>query len=339
MRNVHERVLAAEPEQVGELLAGLGGPDDRLFPTPQYVPLTLDGPLAPGTTGTNMRAPLRVSAYEPGRRVELTLEPGQVYEGTLAWEVEPVGPGRTRLRQVSEGRVRGSWRLLWPLVRPQHDHCIESMLDRAEASLGTPPAAPVRASLLVRAGLRLDAERARPVPVPATPLLPSALPRVDHADAFAVARRPGSPTDPQVWADAVFRDPPRWVIALLALRGSLVGLVGIARGDRSAFATITRSADEVLLGTDEAHLDFRVSVLVEPHRVVLSTVVRLHGARGRAYFGLVRLAHPVVVRAMLTRAAHRLSQAAGRELSGQGSGGRGRVVRGAAGPARPGPRR
>ena len=325
MRNVHERVLAAEPEQVGELLDGLGGPDDRLFPTPQYQPLVLDGPLAVGTTGTNMGAPLHVSAYEPGRRIELTLQPGQVYEGTLVWEVEPAGPGRTRLRQVSEGRVRGSWRLLWPLVRPQHDHCIESMLDRAEESLGSPPVAPVRASLLVRAGLRLDAERARRAPVPATPLLAAALPHVDHADAFAVTRRPGTPTDPQAWADALFRDPPRRVRALLALRESLVGLVGIARSGPAAFATLRREGDELLLGADEAHLDFRASVLVEPRRVVLSTVVRLHGARGRAYFALVRLVHPVVVRAVLTRAAHRLAQRA--------------AVSPAAEPARPGPRR
>jgi hypothetical protein len=180
-------------------------------------------------------------------------------------------------------------------------------------------------ALLVRARLRLDAERARRVPVPATPLLASALPRVDHADAVAVARRPGTPTDPQQWADAVFRDPPRWVGALLALRESLVGLVGIARSGPSAFGAVTRSDDEVLLGTDESHLDFRASVLVEPHRVVLSTVVRLHGARGRAYFALVRLVHPVVVRAMLTRAAHRLGQRV--------------AVRPAAEPARPGRRR
>jgi hypothetical protein len=50
---------------------------------------------------------------------------------------------------------------------------------------------------LVRAGLRLDAERTRAVPPPATSLLAGALPRVDHIDAFAVDRRPGTPVDPQ----------------------------------------------------------------------------------------------------------------------------------------------
>lgn len=152
------------------------------------------------------------------------------------------------------------------------------------------------------------AERAGSTAVPTTPLTARALPRVDFADAYAIACRPVMPVDPQAWADAIFRDPPRWVVAVLGLREALVGLVGIARGGASSFETPARRTDEVLLGTDERHLDFRVSVLREADRVVVSTLVQLHNARGRAYFALVRKAHPVVVRAMLTRAAHRLSQ-------------------------------
>lgn len=308
MRNVHERVLAADIERVAPLLAGLGGPDDRLWPSPAYEPLRFDGPLALGVTGTNGPVRLHVSAYEPGRRLELTTEPGEVFQGTLAWEIEPAGLGRTRMRHVSEGEVAGSWRWLFPLVGPQHNHCIESMLDRAEVAVGpapTPAPEPLVARLMARV---VDAERARLVPVPDTPLLATALRRIDFADAQAVVARPGMPTDPQVWADALFRDPPRVVVAALGLREALVGLVGIARGGGSSFDTVARRADEVLLGTDERHLDFRASVLREPDRVVLSTVVTLHNARGRAYFGLVRLVHPVIVRAMLARAAHRLSR-------------------------------
>jgi hypothetical protein len=94
---------------------------------------------------------------------------------------------------------------------------------------------------------------------------------------------------------------------LLLLRDSAVGLVGIARGGRSSFDTLARTDEEVLLGTDERHLDFRASVRREPQRVVLTTVVRLHNQRGRGYFALVRRVHPVVVRGMLSRAARRLS--------------------------------
>ena len=175
------------------------------------------------------------------------------------------------------------------------------------AVLGVGPAHPRGWSPRARSLDRLAQPRAVGTGVPQTALLATALPRVDFADAFAVTARPGAPTDPQVWADAVFRDPPRWVQALLAAREALVGLVGIARGGHSSFETVTRTADEVLLGTDERHLDFRASVLREPGRVVVSTVVTLHNRRGRAYFALVWWVHLVVVRGMLTRAARRLS--------------------------------
>lgn len=148
--------------------------------------------------------------------------------------------------------------------------------------------------------------RPRAVPVPDTPLLRAALPRVDWSDAFAVPRPPAAPTDPQVWADAVFRDPPPLVRWLLALRNRLVPLLGIAPGDASAFATLAVRDGEVLLGTDAGHLDFRASVLVGT-AVTLSTLVRVHGIRGRVYMGVVGVVHPFVVRSMLHRAAGRLA--------------------------------
>ena len=212
------------------------------------------------------------------------------------------------LRHEAVGRVTGAMRLLWPLaVRPAHDALLADLLDRAEAVLGSGPARPARWSPWVRLLRRSELPRGAETAVPETPLLATALSRVDFADAHAVPVHPGAPTDPQVWADAIFRDPPRWVLAVLGVREALVGLVGIARGGSSSFDTVARTADEVLLGTDERHLDFRASVLREPERVVLSTLVTLHNRRGRTYFALVRRVHPIVVQGMLTRAARRLS--------------------------------
>ncbi|KRC64568.1 hypothetical protein ASE12_07165 [Aeromicrobium sp. Root236] len=148
--------------------------------------------------------------------------------------------------------------------------------------------------------------RVAAVPVPATPLLQDALPRVDWSDAYAVPRPVGSSSDPQDWADAVFHAPPVWVGALLLARESLVRLVGIDRAGSGAFDPVARTDDEVLLGIDQSHLDFRASVLCEPDRVVVSTVVHVHNRRGRAYSALVRRIHPAVVRAMMRRAAARV---------------------------------
>lgn len=144
------------------------------------------------------------------------------------------------------------------------------------------------------------------VTVPETPLLAHALPRVDWTDAYAVSFPGRPPKDPQQWADAVFHAPPLWVAALFGLREVLVRMVGIEPGGDHAFDTVAWHPDEVLLGTDQGHLSFRASVLFEPRRVVLSTVVQVHNGRGRAYSALVRRVHPFVVRSMLARAARRV---------------------------------
>jgi Protein of unknown function (DUF2867) len=313
IRNVHERLVPAPVAQVGALLDRLGGPDDVLWPTPAWEPMVLDGPVAVGAAGGHGPIRYRVTAHEPGRRVEFTAAPGLGLTGTHTFTAEPAGPGATLLRHVVAGRTGGVMLVGWPLVvRPLHDALLEDLLDNAEQAVGTEPPRPARWSPYVRLLNRLTADRAVPTAVPATPLLATALPRVDWADAYAVPARPGTPVDPQVWADAVFRDPPRWVFALLGLREALVGFVGIDRGGASSFDTVARADDEVLLGTDERHLDFRASVRREPARVVLTTVVRVHNTRGRAYSALVRRVHPAIVRAMLTRAAHRLSRSSNR---------------------------
>ena len=307
VRNEHERLLPVPITEVGPLLDRLGGPDDRLWPSPAWAPMTLDGPLAPGVLARHgIRS--RVVGHQPGRSITFEFEPGQGLHGRHTMSVHPVGPSSTLLRHAAQARVSGWMRLLWPLVvRPGHDAVLEDLLDRAERELGTGPARPARWSPWVRLLRRFESPRARETAVPDTPLLAGALPRVDFADAHAVRVFPGAPTDPQVWADEVFGRPGPWVATVLAAREALVGLVGIARSRPSTFGTLARTADEVLLGSDEGHLDFRSSVRREPERVVLSTVVQLHNRRGRVYFALVRWVHPVLVRALLNRAARRLS--------------------------------
>jgi hypothetical protein len=307
VRNVHERVVRAPIEQVGPLLDLLGGPHDVLWPTPAWQPMVLDRPVAVGAAGGHGSIRYRVVAHEPGRKVEFVFEPGQGIDGRHAITAEPSGRGHTLLRHVAEARLSGVMRLAWPLgIRWAHDAVLEGLLDNAERAVGKGPARPVRWSPWVRLLRLLEVPRSAAAAVPESTLLTGALPRVDWSDAQAVAVLPGAPVDPQVWADAIFRDAPAWVVAALGLRQLLVGLVGIERGHVSAFDTLARTDDEVLLGTDASHLDFRASVRCEPDRVVLTTVVQLHNRRGRAYSALVRPIHPAVVRAMLNRAARRM---------------------------------
>ena len=144
-----------------------------------------------------------------------------------------------------------------------------------------------------------------------TPLIACTLLRVDWSDAFAVAvpfAARGRP--PEVWAEAIFRRPPRSVRVLFAVREVLVRLCGIEPGTRRAFDLVAWSPDEVLVGIDQRHLAFRASVLVQPDRVVVSTVVEVRNRRGRAYSAVVRRIHPWVLRTMLARAVDAMGEPA-----------------------------
>jgi hypothetical protein len=141
------------------------------------------------------------------------------------------------------------------------------------------------------------------VDVPRSALLAGALPRIDWSDAYAVRFDGHPPGDAQQWVDAVFHSPSLSVRMLFVLREVAVRLVGIERGGPHVFDAVARTPDEVLLGIDQRHLSYRASVLLEPGRVVLSTVVQVHNRRGRAYSALVRRLHPVVARTSLARAA------------------------------------
>jgi hypothetical protein len=250
-----------------------------------------------------------VTAYEPGRHVEFTFDPRIGLPGTHTFELLERGPESCLLRHRLVATPVGAMRLLWPaLIRSCHDTVLEHLLDNAERAVTGTVSRPVRYPLRARLAVAVESVRLRAVPVPErAALLHAALPQPDLADAFSVRVPPGVTTDPQTWADRIFRSPPPVVATLLRLRNALVAPLGIERGDSSAFDTVARTDREVLLGVDAPHLDFRADVLVEPDEngttVTLSTHATVRSRAGRAYLAVVRLFHPPVVKAMLRRAA------------------------------------
>lgn len=305
--NAHERLIPAPASRVGQSLDLIGNAEDRWWPSPAWPAMELEAPLAVWVRGSHGPIRYQVTGYVPGRSVVFTFDEGVGLRGTHRFDVIPRDSQSCYVRHVVEGRTTGRMRLVWPLaMRWLHDAVVEDLMDRVATDAGHPPAERARWSWWVRQIRRATRPRVASVPVASTPLLEQALPHVDWADAYAARRPAGTTSDPQVWADAVFRSPPLWIGALLVARESLVRLVGIDRAGRRAFDPVARTADEVLLGIDQSHLGFRASVLCEPERVVVSTVVNLHNRRGRLYSLIVRRLHPAVVRAMLRRAAARV---------------------------------
>ena len=308
VHNVHERELPVGAAEVGRLVDRIGAADDPLWPVPAWVPVRFDRPLAVGADGGHGPIRYHVTGYEPGRRVELTFHPRTGLIGAHTLEVEERGPHACVLRHRVSARPVGRMRLLWPaLVRVCHDTVIEHLLDNAERAVTGTVVHPVRYPWRARLAVSMESTPVRGVPVPpSATLLHGSVDRPDLADAFALRVPPGTTTDPQDWADAVFRNPPRIVVALLHLRNRLVTPLGIEQGDASAFDTIARNEREVLLGTDAGHLNFRAGVLVEPDTdgttITVATLAATRSRAGRAYLAVVRLVHPLVVRAMLRHA-------------------------------------
>jgi hypothetical protein len=151
VRNVHERLIAVPAERLAPLVDRVGGPDDIVWPSPEWPPMVLDRPVSVGATGGHGPIRYHVTGYEPGRRVAFAFDPDVGLHGTHVLTVEPAGPARSVVRHVLEGRLTGSARLTWPVaIRWLHDAVLEDLFDRAEAAVGTGPERPARWSPWVR---------------------------------------------------------------------------------------------------------------------------------------------------------------------------------------------
>ena len=147
--NVHQRLLHASADQVGELLATLGTPEDRLWPGNGWPRMRLDRPLAVGAQGGHGPIRYRVEAWEPGRSVRFRFTQ-QGVDGWHAFEVLDGTAQHCVLEHRLEARFTGKALLGWALaIRWLHDACVEDLLSRAQAAVGHTPR-PVRWSQWVR---------------------------------------------------------------------------------------------------------------------------------------------------------------------------------------------
>ncbi len=138
----HARSLDATVEEVGRLVADLGGERDVLWPNQQWpgTQLRFDRPLAVGARGGHGVIRYSVEAYEPARLVQFRFEPGQGLDGFHRLDIVPLRDGRTRLEHTLEVRLEGTTRLVRPLLLRMHDTLIRQLLDNAERATGGSPA-------------------------------------------------------------------------------------------------------------------------------------------------------------------------------------------------------
>lgn len=101
-------------------------------------------------------------------------------------------------------------------------------------------------------------------------------------------------------------DFPAWVGWLMALRNLLVAPFGLKTvhqaGDRiGIFPVAQRATNEILLGFNDWHLDFRLSVIRRNDLAYAATRVRTHNLVGRTYLWIIMPFHRLIIRNAMNR--------------------------------------
>ena len=138
-----------------------------------------------------------------------------------------------------------------------------------------------------------------------SPLLPNA----DFTDTYFI--HVSKPLDAPEAARRMVMRRPQWVNGLLALRNLAVMPFGLKRGAPAGmerigiFPIVSTSEERVVMGFDDAHLDFRVVVEVLPDEagqcVTATTIVRTKNRLGRLDLAAVEPFHRVIVPAILAQ--------------------------------------
>jgi hypothetical protein len=166
----------------------------------------------------------------------------------------------------------------------------------------------------------MNAPQVREVEASEQAIKSSGLPKIDFADGYrgqvgavGILARDA--------AQAIFQKPPRFAAVLMSLRNRLMSLFGLKtpkpahHSDKQSnrigiFPVLSETMEEIVLGMDDKHLDFRICVSVQAgaqhapqvSHITLSTLVRSHNLFGRLYLMAVMPFHRFLSRHMLQRA-------------------------------------
>jgi hypothetical protein len=169
----------------------------------------------------------------------------------------------------------------------------------------------------------LEFTLATPVALPFQSGVTNLYQAVNLADAFAIRLPSSASGDPDVLARFIFAHQPSWIGKLTTVRDAIVACFGLktarqlatlasdAKAGRVGIFKIYSTSDtEIVVGEDDKHLDFRVSVLCsggpapdDSRQLTVTTVVHCHNLPGRVYILAIAPFHRIVVKASLRRAA------------------------------------
>ncbi|MDR3327959.1 MAG: DUF2867 domain-containing protein [Prevotellaceae bacterium] len=126
---------------------------------------------------------------------------------------------------------------------------------------------------------------------------------VDYCDSYRIIY-PADKSIEQI-TNELFKLPD-WVTLLLKTRDSIVGIFGLKTGkDREdgqrLFPIIEQNKNELVMGENDSHLNFRVSVLIDRENafVYVTTLVHYNNIWGKLYFMPVKPFHKIIMKSLI----------------------------------------
>ncbi|WP_170270116.1 DUF2867 domain-containing protein [Heliorestis acidaminivorans] len=159
--------------------------------------------------------------------------------------------------------------------------------------------------------------------LPKESVIKGSLATVDYIDSYRIPWPEGLEQDVVALIHRLFTSAPTWTTALTEVRNKVVRYFGIkvpeshsqmtpydfdfSPGNQGGFFRVyERNDNEIVVGDNDKHLNFRISFMIDREEsrawAVVSTAVQFHNWLGRAYFLPVRPFHRLMVPAMLKSA-------------------------------------
>lgn len=159
--------------------------------------------------------------------------------------------------------------------------------------------------------------------IPSNSLVAYYLARVDYNDSYVVGLTDIELDIREIYL-AIFSFSPLWVKQLFYIRNKIVGIFGIKGPSTKGLFNIERKPqyevgekiglfpmyslelNELIVGVDDKHLNFRMSVQKishgESYSVVVTTIVQFNNIFGRLYLFCIKPMHKYIVKRLLSDA-------------------------------------
>jgi hypothetical protein len=142
--------------------------------------------------------------------------------------------------------------------------------------------------------------------IPKNSVIASGFDKIDYCDTYRIVKTTNE-TAEEIAAKMV--KMPKWVNWLMSIRDSVVGIFGlktskeILEGQTTNFPVIEQHENEIVMGENDRHLDFRASVLVDRENsfIYLTTIVHFNNFFGWLYFLPVKPFHKIIVKSSLKK--------------------------------------